>query len=92
MIQMNMQDLDAILAGDDRAWYRVVQEYTPLLCGLAGRTFSKYGFPSDPATFEDIAAQVWVNLLAHDRKLLQTCRDRDAWNVTSALFPTGNGP
>ena len=74
-----MQDLDAILAGDEEAWNRLVQETTPLLRGLAGRTFSKYGFSADQATCEDIASQVWINLLAQDRKLLHTCRDQQAW-------------
>ena len=74
-----MRDLDAILSGDETAWRRVVEEYSPLLRGLAGRTFSKYGYSFDPSTCEDIASQVWVNLLANDRKVLKTCRDRDAW-------------
>ncbi len=74
-----MQELDAILEGDEDAWNRLVQDTTPLLRGLASRTFSKYGFSADQATCEDIASQVWINLLANDRKLLHTCRDQQAW-------------
>jgi len=74
-----MQDLDAILDGDEEAWNRLVRETTPLLRGLAGRTFAKYGFSADQATCEDMASQVWINLLANERRLLHLCRERQAW-------------
>ncbi len=70
-----MQEIARILREDDpQAWERLVTELSPLLIALAGRTFSKYGYSADRATCEDVASQVWVNLLAHERKLLKSCR------------------
>jgi RNA polymerase sigma-70 factor (ECF subfamily) len=55
----------------------IAKETLPLLQGLARRNFQKYGYDADTATCEDICSQIWEQLLAHDRKLLQTCLAED---------------
>lgn len=53
-----------------------------MLIEAARRHFAAHGFAASHHDREDVVAAVWQNLLANDRALVRTCRDR------GSLLPT----
>ena len=65
-----------ILKGDESAWKTVVDEYSSLLIGIARRTFTSYGYPASNHDAEDAVANVWINLLENNCKIIKRCIHR----------------
>lgn len=66
--------LDRLLRHEPRAWRELVAGYTGLLMAVIRRTFGRYGAPAPEMDVEDLVAEVWRNLLAHDLRLVRQCR------------------
>jgi len=74
--------LERLLCDDHDAWRELVRFHSGLLLEAARRHFAAYGFAASHHDIEDVVALVWQNLLANDRALVRTCRDR------GSLLPT----
>ncbi|MCG3149009.1 MAG: hypothetical protein PCFJNLEI_02461 [Verrucomicrobiae bacterium] len=68
--------LRRLLADDPPAWQELVNKYSALLLSISQRTFAGYGFTASTHDCEDVVAEVWRNLLHHDRRLLRQCLER----------------
>lgn len=69
--------LHAALEGDDRAWNRIVDEYTNLLWWIAR------SHRLDDATAADVVQTVWLQLVQHGRAITEPDR-LPAWLATVA--------
>lgn len=68
--------VERLLRDERDAWREVVDEYAGFLFAVARRTFASYGYTAGVHDVEDCVAEVWHNVLAHDRRLLHQCRER----------------
>ena len=68
--------LRRLLGKDHDAWQEMLKEYSGLLLGISRRTFASYGFHASFQDQEDAVADVWRNLLEHERRLIRQCLDR----------------
>ena len=68
--------LQRLLRDDPAAWQELVETYAGLLLAIARRTFAAYGFEVSTHDCEDVVAEVWGNLLGHERRLIQQCLER----------------
>jgi RNA polymerase sigma-70 factor, ECF subfamily len=68
--------LQRLLRDDPAAWQEIVATYAGLLLAIARRTFAAYGFEVSTHDCEDVVAEVWGNLLRHERRLIQQCLAR----------------
>lgn len=68
--------LGRLLNDDGDAWRDLVEAYSGILFAVARRTFAAYGFEAGAQDFEDAVAEVWKNLLDHDRRLIRQSLQR----------------
>lgn len=68
--------LHRLLEDDSSAWREIVSKYSGLLLAIARRTFAAYGFVASEPDCEDAVAEVWRNLLDHDRRIVRQCLER----------------
>ena len=69
--------------GDEDAWREFVDAYGPLLTALARRMLSRRTGRADPASVDEVVAEVFLALLHRDRLLLD--RFDPAWRLTTYL-------
>lgn len=74
--------LERLLQDDAAAWDELVAGFSGFLYGVAARTFSLYGFPATDQDREDAVAEVWRNLLEHDKRLIRKCLADDSFTPT----------
>lgn len=76
--------LRRLLQDDHDAWCELVRTYTGLLIDVARRTFATYGFSTSRHDHEDVVSAVWQNLLAHERRQIRQCLERN--NLLPTLY------
>ncbi len=64
--------VEACLRGDEAAWERLVQEFTPWVCGVVRLTLGRWGVRFQAHDVDDLCANVFHELLARDRATLRS--------------------
>lgn len=64
--------VEACLRGDEAAWKRLVEEFTPWVCGVSRITLGKWGVRFQGHDVDDLCANVFQELLARDRATLRS--------------------
>jgi len=73
---MTPEWLERLLRNDEAAWRSLVRGYSGLLIALAARTFAAYGYEVSTHDCEDVASEVWKNILAHDKRLIRRALEK----------------
>lgn len=60
----------ACVAGDDAAWTELVETWRPLVVTVARQVLARGGAEDPRALAEDVASDVFLELLAHERRAL----------------------
>lgn len=60
----------ACVAGDDAAWTELVETWRPLVVTVARQVLARGGAEDPRALAEDVAGEVFLELLAHERRAL----------------------
>lgn len=66
-----VQLLQRLVRRESAAWEELVRQYSGLLCSMARRTMSGYGYEAAAQDAEDVVAEVWKNLLDRDCRLIR---------------------
>ncbi len=64
--------VEACLQEDQAAWKRLVQEFTPWVCGVVRLTLGRWGVRFQAHDVDDLCANVFHELLARDRATLKS--------------------
>jgi RNA polymerase sigma-70 factor, ECF subfamily len=73
----------ACVAGDDGAWEEFVARFRPLVLRVAGTALARAGGDDPDGQAEDVAAEVFAELLANERRALT--RFREPWSLSGWL-------
>ncbi len=84
-------DLDlvaACIAGDEPAWERFHATYRPLILALARRALVQRGAPDASNAAEDVAADVYAELLGNERRVLKSYAGRSSLGTWLGVITT----